>query len=645
MENSGKVYFIGYKKLSDMARVILSRPEFSDVVLVDSGVDQLHHVIDEATANGCEVFVAGSANAAELRRYSGVPLIELQVRLIDYLLAVRKAFSMGRFPVVAVYRYAKTISLTDFPTLFDSPVACIEYTSSEELLEKLAASGADVAVGASQVNEAAEQLNMQSVFVHPGQETIAEAVLRAHSLRNTLHKERRNAEFVNTIVSESTTGIIGLSERREVLLVNSAAKRLTGSTAEQLRRTGLRQLIPDEEFNALMEGDKKNVCLLRPLDGKPLKVQLTKIEEHGRSLGALLLLERPISTDACTAPDQISAFSYLPGFYDVVHLSPAMQKTMTSAKKLGAVPDMPLFVVGEHGAGKELLTQSIYSAFYADKGDYVCLNCATVSDSEAARLFHGPVGKTVAAQDARMLDPAGVGVLVLENIWEASGKLQSALVWAASGCAEAFTVNCGGSPPPFKIITVVPDEQLSLFEKQVRPDLRYLLQTLTLPVPPLRERKEDVMQLFARCLKGSSVQNRTDYTLDAGLSPILTGYSWPGNMYELRAVCQRYALGLAADRLTLVGKKRLLISCIGEDALFADVLASADGCANPDALSGTALAELAERLKSVLLYSNDQIARKLGISRTSMWRKLQPTPPVSPGSDVTTCSNSGPDCE
>ncbi|MEG2287740.1 MAG: hypothetical protein RSC00_07520, partial [Ruthenibacterium sp.] len=155
----------------------------------------------------------------------------------------------------------------------------------------------------------------------------------------------------------------------------------------------------------------------------------------------------------------------------------------------------------------------------------------------------------------------------------------------------------------------------------------------------------DVMQLFARCLKGSSVQNRTDYTLDAGLSPILTGYSWPGNMYELRAVCQRYALGLAADRLTLVGKKRLLISCIGEDALFADVLASAGGCANPDALSGTALAELAERLKSVLLYSNDQIARKLGISRTSMWRKLQPTSPVSPGSDVTACSNSGPDCK
>ncbi|MEG2678870.1 MAG: PrpR N-terminal domain-containing protein, partial [Oscillospiraceae bacterium] len=137
MEDDRKICFIGYKRLSDMARAILSRPEFAEILLVDSDVDQLHNVIDEATAGGCEVFVAGSGNAAEFRRYSGAPLIELKVRLIDYFLAVRKALQLGKSPVVVLYRYSESIRSEDLSRLFDTPIKCITYQSSEELLKKL----------------------------------------------------------------------------------------------------------------------------------------------------------------------------------------------------------------------------------------------------------------------------------------------------------------------------------------------------------------------------------------------------------------------------------------------------------------------------------------------------------------------------
>ncbi|MEG2678824.1 MAG: helix-turn-helix domain-containing protein, partial [Oscillospiraceae bacterium] len=245
--------------------------------------------------------------------------------------------------------------------------------------------------------------------------------------------------------------------------------------------------------------------------------------------------------------------------------------------------------------------------------------CATISPEAVIGLL-SPCEKS---EEDGALDLSHVGVLVLENIWEADGKLQAALLGIADGRTNSLAVNQGKGLPRFKIITLLPDSRHSLFTANVRPDLCYLLQTLVLSVPPLRERREDLMGLFSLCLKSDSGQSRTDYGLEVGLSPIITGYSFPGNMYELRSVCRRYAMELSTGRLTLVGKKRLLIDCIGQEVLLDEVIFKAAGGRDLESLDSTELTGLVESMKEVLLYSNEQVAKKLGISRTSLWRRLQ----------------------
>ena len=606
MEETGKICFVGYKKLGELARRVLARPEFCEdgILLAEASVDQVHAVVDAAVRDGREVFVAGSANAAEFRRYGEATLIEIRLRLIDYVFAVRKALTLGRRPAVATYRYARSVPLEEAAPLFDVPVELIVYDSSEDLLEQLARSGADVVVGASQVNEAAELLGKQAVFVYPGEETIADALRRAKTVVRTQQRERRNAKLIDTIIAESGEGIAAFSEGRDLLLMNPAAKALTGLTAAAARRTGLRQLVSDGEFAAVLEGDGPGRTLHLSRDGTPLELRLLKVESRGQRLGVVALLRPGAEGDESVC---MEAGPALASFQDVVRLSPGMRRAVEEAGRLGGRQSFPLLLRGEYGTGKELLAQGIYTAFYREKGRYAGLNCAAVAPGGGAALLE------------RGLDPAGLGLLVLENVWEAGEDLQACLLWVLGGRRESL-FGGGGSTAVPKVVTILPAQREEAFRRRVRPDLRYLLETLTLTVPPLRERTEDLMALFVRCLNEEGGHYRADLRLERSLGVILRGYSWPGNADELRAVCRRYALGLEGGKPTLAAKKRLLIDCIGEERLYADLRARLEP---EEPLEGAALSGLVEQLKEVLLYSNEQVAARLGMSRTSMWRRMQ----------------------
>lgn len=625
MTSNAKVCFIGYGKLSELAKSVLSRKEYANepILLVDSTVDNLHNIVDSAMEEGCEIFIAGSANAAEFRRYSGAMLIEIKLRPIDYAIAIRKAQKLGK-PVITSYRYSKVIQQSEIAELFEEPIEYIHYQTHEELLEKLQNCDADVVIGASHAVAAAEQLGKKSVFVYPGADTIADAMRRACSMIQMLKKERRNNQFIHAIFSESKTGIVGFSERREVVIINDAARKFTGLSIGQARHSRLRQLISDEEFQQMLNKDKKSSYLVKHIGDKTLKLQLLEMNNKGRSLGSLLMIDQ-LNENENKFPitDNFDPFN-LSTFQDIAGSSSLIKKTIQCAKLYGNHPNSPLVITGEHGTGKELMAQSIHNFFRSEEGNYVSINCAAAFDDITMHFFTDSSDKQAEIQPKGLVNLSDIGTLVLENIWEASEKSQANILWLLSGKINHVFINQESKKVQTSVITIIPTDKWELCKKNVRSDLLQQLQTFILTMPPLCKRKEDIPELFFQCLYGSLDYSKPALEKDRGLLQILVNYSWPGNITELRNVCQRFSLEIIArEKYTKTAKKRLLIECIGEQQIYEDLFNQLSIPKDVEKISGEQLIKLTEKLKALLLYNNDKIAERLGMSRTSMWRKMR----------------------
>ena len=146
-----------------------------------------------------------------------------------------------------------------------------------------------------------------------------------------------------------------------------------------------------------------------------------------------------------------------------------------------------------------------------------------------------------------------------------------------------------------------------------------------------RERAQDIPDLFAYFAAQESGLSGQRRTLKAN-DELLRYYSWPGNLQELSAVCGRYAYFLSqATKPTPAARHLLLIEAIGEDKLFEEVLRRhpalaqirESGGKNAEKIPAEELLAGIEDLKRILKYSNDTIAKKLSVGRTTLWRILK----------------------
>ena len=222
---------------------------------------------------------------------------------------------------------------------------------------------------------------------------------------------------------------------------------------------------------------------------------------------------------------------------------------------------------------------------------------------------------------AGLFEAAHRGTLFLDEIGEMPLSLQTRLLRVLE---EREVVRVGGTRPipvSVRIISATHcDLDARVREGRFRADLFYRLSVLRLSLPSLRERQEDVATLAEWYLKNAlaSLDVRPPANLQAELStclPLLLAYRWPGNVRELRNLMERLALFLAAAPLQALTPSFLKSIAPELSAVLA-----------PDTKTSGAPPEVAETLQQVLLRhhgNREAAANYLGISRTTLWRRLQ----------------------
>ncbi len=295
--------------------------------------------------------------------------------------------------------------------------------------------------------------------------------------------------------------------------------------------------------------------------------------------------------------------------------------------------DIPVFITGETGVGKEIVARALHSTSSRSKGPFVPINCCTLpEDLLDSELFGHIKGAFTGATANKMglFREASGGTLFLDEIGDISQRLQVKLLRVLQ---EGEVRPVGGSATikvDVRVIAATNGNLDTLVEQgRFRSDLLFRLNVLPITVPPLRERRDDIAPLvehFLQRLRDRTGNGDLDITTAARRKLIM--YDWPGNVRQLENILER---SFALYPGPVLGGAEIAITAIPTGTNPDDSVSAPYTTQSPGADVGNSALTLVEveihHIRNVLAaHDNNQVsaARALGISRSTLRRKLAP---------------------
>lgn len=297
---------------------------------------------------------------------------------------------------------------------------------------------------------------------------------------------------------------------------------------------------------------------------------------------------------------------------EIVGNSRRIRSVLDTLLRVGPT-DASLLLWGEHGTGKALAARAVH-ACSGRTGRLVSVNCSALPAAElASTLFCEPAGDDSTVVD-NAFSRANGGTLLLEEIDGMPLPLQLRLVQALEQFAGARPGGDASHPAAVRTIaSCIRDPAEAIRDRTLREDLYYALGNVSIQLPPLRERGEDVVVLAAHFIETlNGLYGRQKHLADGGEAGLLR-HSWPGNVRELRSAVQRAFLLQDDDALHV---KPVQPSASVWKESDTTILFSV----------GTTLAEIERRalLKTLAHFNNDKTAtaRALGVSVRTVHNQL-----------------------
>ena len=296
--------------------------------------------------------------------------------------------------------------------------------------------------------------------------------------------------------------------------------------------------------------------------------------------------------------------------------SPAMERVLELARRVAQV-DTTVLLTGESGVGKERVARFVHAESARTGGAFLAINCGAVPEGllESELFGHARGAFTGASQDrAGLFEAAHGGTLLLDEIGEVPPAMQVKLLRVLQEREVRRVGENRSRPVDVRVLAATNrDLQAEVHAARFRQDLYYRLRVIEIRVPPLRERREDVLPLARAFLAGAATRTGRRVT---GFTPAaaqqLVRHDWPGNVRELENAVE-HAVVLARG-------SRIGVEDLPQEVGLALPATSAPGAIRP-------LAEVErEYILAVLRASGGnraQAAAKLGIGAATLYRKLK----------------------
>lgn len=319
--------------------------------------------------------------------------------------------------------------------------------------------------------------------------------------------------------------------------------------------------------------------------------------------------------------------------FHVVAESSIMKNVLTDVSRV-AQSNASVFISGESGTGKEVIAQAIHSQSLRNNCSFIKVNCAAVPETLIESEFFGhEKGAFTGANQKRIgrFELANAGTLLLDEVTEIPLTVQAKLLRAIQ---EQTFERVGGSKPVQVDVRLISTSnrniKQAIEEKVLREDLYYRLNVVPIYLPPLRERKDDIIPLAEFFMERMCHENHKEVSrLTSEAQKKLLSYAWPGNVRELANIIERAVVMNSSDT---IGPEHLFLdssdtlAARGESAGCESYGESIEKTNDTSLPVGVSLHELEKRLIIETLETQDNNRKKtaeiLGISPRTLRNKL-----------------------
>lgn len=621
-----RLCFISYRHLTQFALPVLDEfADRADIEVIDAIFGSTREMALERERSGLiDAFVSAGANAMIMRSALTSPVAIIKATGYDVLQALMKARHDSTR--VGVVTYHETIPQLDtIRDLLKIDIAQYAYTTPEQARERvrqLAADNYTVVVGSSLVVEMAEGQGLRGVLIYTVP-SIRQGIEDAIDLARVARLDATRYEQLSGVLCNLQEAVLAVDPGNCVIAVNRPMEALLGKSRQALLGVPLDKVAPALSLSGTLESGLEERGHVMYFAGREWIMNRTPILERGRTAGAVITLY-----DANTIHDADSNLrsqrrsqrhpTARYSFRNLEGKSAAFIRARDSAMRF-ARTDLTALISGESGTGKELFAQAIHNASARADKPFVAANCAAFPEALLeSELFGYEEGSFTGARKGGkrgLFETAHTGTLFLDEIGDMPLSLQTRLLRVLQ---EREVVRLGGAIPiPIDVRILAATHQsldVMVRERRFRSDLYYRINILKLTLPPLRERDEDILTMAHTMLNHCLRRMGCPLEAQALLAPLawrLSAYGWPGNVRELENLCERMAVFFAQyTSISAVQYHLVEVDC---SELFRGQSASAP--ANRSASLEQVLQECGG--------NRTLAARRLGISRATLWRRMQ----------------------
>lgn len=585
----------------------------------------------ELIPRGVKLIVSHGLTLENIRKELAIPAIDLPFSGLDALATARAALQLpGRIVHLgtqSLHHYIQR-SLTligEDPQRIDFCQLKLGRTVEEQAQDMIDA-GYNVFIGGYSMVAYVKQAGKYGLEFDADGLIIEATVQNAQTLLNTiLQREQRN-ELDRAILQASSDAIIAIDQDRRIFNINPTAIQTFQRPEEELLGRVLEDAMQECGIINVENVDWKTgspsdstVVILRELPvtlGGLQRGSVISIKQMSEIRDLELQVRKAVIDKGFTAKKHFS---------DIVGASPAILQVKAQAEAY-APYDSAILICGETGTGKEVFAQSIHNASKRKNEAFVAINCATLPENliESELFGHAKGAFTGASREGKrgLFEIANKGTIFLDEISELPISVQAKLLRVIQ---EGEFMRVGGDKLIQVDVRVICSSNRDLLqlieERKFKADLYYRLSVLEIDLPPLRDRPGDIEQLAQALVWTFSKKHQKNVQkISDDVLRTLKRFTFPDNVRELGNIIERMTILENGTTLTLDTMRRCNLRLPAEDPAEAQTGLS-PSLRIQDAEHTAILAALKK-----CGGNKAAAARMLGISYSTLWRKLKQNP-------------------
>ncbi|GAB4116652.1 MAG: sigma-54-dependent Fis family transcriptional regulator [Candidatus Caldatribacteriota bacterium] len=627
-----------YKKMADLLTEVSREMDKNIIIKVGDLEEGVRQAVELEKQGIIDVIISRGGTAIAIKKnILDLPVVEVQVSGFDLIRALHQARKktnkvaiVGFYPFTYGIRGLGEIMNLDIKILTLKENWYVRPFYIKERLKEIKEQGYNWVVGDNISVETAECLDMNAVLVESGEDALMQSILEAERVAEIRKRELEKTEKIKNIVDFAYEGIITIDKKGIIDAFNPEAEKIFGKEAYRVIGKNINDIFPEFNFSKIIKIGEK-------IEGKIWTIENIKIVANiipikiNKEIVRIVITFQKVSQIQKTE-QKIRETLYLKGniaentFNDIIGQSKIIRKLKEEAKNYAQV-DSPVLIYGETGTGKELFAQAIHNYSLRKNKPFVAFNCAALPESLLESELFGYVrgAFTGAKKEGKigLFEQAHEGTIFLDEIGEISANIQTRLLRVLQENKVRRLGDDKVIPIEVRIITSTNKRLLRLVRKNnFRDDLYYRINVLNLEIPPLRERKEDISLLVNFFIKKYSYKFRKNIEgISAEGIKVLENYHWPGNIRQLENIVERL--------IVRTDKNFIVADLVREIMELEDESSLVDNFPTPESANYSSEGNLKNIEKEVIMNTLKKeggnkaaTARRLGISRTTLWRKI-----------------------